>query len=170
MLGNPNIKKSPLYMKVSWVIGLSPVIIHFTIMGLSLTKTIHSWGTPFLLWKPPHHCISPLLLRSTPRGTQHAGLPELIPDGPKHPVVHVGTSWELHWPEASAAVQQAGWWARGKPPLKNMSSSVGMMRFPISGKIIQMATKPPTSRDVKLQNRFEDGIGPRNISGYDERS
>ena len=37
-------------------------------------------------------------------------------------------------------------WLVVKPPLwKNMSSSIGMMTFPIYGKISKMATKPPTS-------------------------
>ena len=35
-----------------------------------------------------------------------------------------------------------GGWAT---PLKNMSSSIGMMKFPIYGKMPKMATKPPTS-------------------------
>ena len=35
-----------------------------------------------------------------------------------------------------------GGWAT---PLKNMISSIGMMRFPIYGKMPKMATKPPTS-------------------------
>ena len=37
-----------------------------------------------------------------------------------------------------------GGWAT---PLKNMSSSIGMMTFPIYGKIKFMATKPPTTSD-----------------------
>ena len=42
-------------------------------------------------------------------------------------------------------LSSTGWWFFGKTPLKNMTSSIGMMRFPIYGKIKLMATKPPTS-------------------------
>ena len=42
-----------------------------------------------------------------------------------------------------------GWWARATP-LKNMSSSIGMIRNPIYGKIKLMATKPPTGIWVKV--------------------
>ena len=37
----------------------------------------------------------------------------------------------------------SGWWARATP-LKNMSSSIGMIRNPIFMGKLKMATKPPT--------------------------
>ena len=39
----------------------------------------------------------------------------------------------------------SGWWCQ-PIPLKNMSSSIGMMTLPIYGKIIQSCSKPPTSK------------------------
>ena len=46
-----------------------------------------------------------------------------------------------------------GWWARATP-LKNMSSSIGMIRTPIYGKIELMAIKPPTSYSFEVFTVF----------------
>ena len=62
---------------------------------------------------------------------------------PPYGVVYIDSSFL----RTSITVLVGGW---GKPPLKNMSSSIGMMTFPIYGKI-KMATKPPTSNDEQIQ-------------------
>ena len=43
----------------------------------------------------------------------------------------------------------SGWWFQ-TAPLKNMTSSVGMMKFPIDGKIIRSCSKPPTSHCARI--------------------
>ena len=47
-------------------------------------------------------------------------------------------------PALTSCISWSGWWARATP-LKNMSSSIGMIRHPIYAKISKTATKPPTS-------------------------
>ena len=48
------------------------------------------------------------------------------------------------YPPLLAGAVPSGWWFIATP-LKNMTSSIGMMTFPVYGKIKLMATKPPTS-------------------------
>ena len=52
-------------------------------------------------------------------------------------------STRSRWPVCNGFIQYLvdGW----ATPLKNMSSSIGTMKFPIYGKMPKMATKPPTS-------------------------
>ena len=57
--------------------------------------------------------------------------------------------------------RMTGWWFLATP-LKNMTSSVGMSRNPIYGKIYKMATKPPTRNNHVLLVKIGLGrwLGP----------
>ena len=97
----------------------------------------------------------------------------------------MGYPHELETPELDPKMDGTipdypAWWARGKTPLKNRTSSIGMMKFPIysqlgwwkqpniSGKMPKMSTKPPTSIPFhttfgKIWVTQRMPVGPRHV-------
>ena len=61
--------------------------------------------------------------------------------------------WIYDFQKSSKTVKHPDLVGGTTTPLKNMSSSVGMMRFPIYGKIIHSCSKPPT-KDFRESSKF----------------
>ena len=83
-----------------------------------------------------------------------------IPPAPVVKINWLGSAHPLTKPRNSlanfATGRVSGWWFERHPSEKWWSSSSGMMRFPIYGKIKFMATKPPT--------RAQDWIPNENVA------